>query len=182
MGMAAPLYYTADMVRALPDDGKRYEVVYGELLVSPAPRSRHQLLVGRLHTALDLYLHRVAVGQVFLSPADISWDAATLVQPDVFVVAMEEARTDEWARMRTLLLVGEVLSPSTARNDRVSKRKRYQEAGVPEYWIVNDEERMIERWTPEMHFPELVRERLAWHPAGAGVPFELQLEELFQPL
>ena len=58
MGMAAPVYYTADMVRALPDDGNRYEVVYGELLVTPAPRAWHQILVLRLAAALKAYLGR----------------------------------------------------------------------------------------------------------------------------
>src|SRR5438034_10080720 len=53
MGMVAPVYYTADMVRALPDDGNRYEVVHGELLVTPAPRLWHQKLVGRLYSALE---------------------------------------------------------------------------------------------------------------------------------
>ena len=58
MGMAAPLYYTADMVRALPDDGNRYEVVYGELLVTPAPTAWHEVLQVRLLSALDHYLQR----------------------------------------------------------------------------------------------------------------------------
>jgi len=56
MGMAAPTYYTADMVRAIPDDGNRYEVVYGKLLVTPAPRPWHQVVAHRLSVALELYL------------------------------------------------------------------------------------------------------------------------------
>ena len=59
MGMAAPVYYTADMVRAMPDDGNRYEVVYGELLVTPAPRPWHQIVVQRLSLALGNYLERI---------------------------------------------------------------------------------------------------------------------------
>src|SRR5438067_13933482 len=102
MGMAAPLYYTADMVRALPDDGNRYEVVYGELLVTPAPRPWHQVLVQRLIVALATYLHRDPVGLVLSAPADISWGRDVLVQPDVFVVLPEEARSLTWNRMRTL--------------------------------------------------------------------------------
>ncbi len=129
MGMAAPLYYTADMVRAMPDDGNRYEVVYGELLVTPAPRAWHQILVGRLSLTLGNYLHRWPAGVVLTSPADISWGPDVLVQPDVFVVSTEEARTLTWSRMRTLLRVAEVLSPSTARSDRFLKRLRYREAG-----------------------------------------------------
>src|SRR5205809_5118698 len=72
MGMVAPVYYTADMVRALPEDGNRYEVVYGELLVTPAPRLWHQELVGRLYVALRGYLTSEPLGLVLTSPAGIS--------------------------------------------------------------------------------------------------------------
>ena len=102
MGMAAPIYYTADMVRALPDDGNRYEVVYGELLVTPAPRVWHQVLVHRLSVALELYLRTEPAGMVLTAPADISWGPDVLVQPDVFVVVPDEARTLTWSRMQTL--------------------------------------------------------------------------------
>jgi Uma2 family endonuclease len=73
MGMAAPAYYTADMVRALPQDSNRYEVVHGELLVTPAPRVWHQELSARLLAALRNYLDRERVGVVLASPAVISW-------------------------------------------------------------------------------------------------------------
>jgi len=98
MGMAAPIYYTADMVRALPDDGTRYETVHGELLVTPAPRLDHQYAVTQLVLQLGPYLARHAVGQVLTSPADIAWAPDVLVQPDVFVVAIDEARTFDWRR------------------------------------------------------------------------------------
>ena len=65
MGMVAPVYCTADMVRAVPDDGNSYEVVYGELLVTPAPRSWHEVIVGRLYSAVDAYLRAERVGHVF---------------------------------------------------------------------------------------------------------------------
>jgi Uma2 family endonuclease len=182
MGMVAPIYYTADMVRAMPDDGNRYEVVYGELLVTPAPRPWHQVLVHRLSRAIGNYLEREPVGVALTAPADISWGADVLVQPDVFVVPPDEARTLTWSRMRTLLLVAEVLSPSTTRGDRFLKRLRYREAGVPLYWLVDGDERLVEVWTPEDDFPALERERLVWHPEGAKEPFTLRLEELFRPI
>jgi Uma2 family endonuclease len=183
MGMAAPIYHTADMVRAMPDDGNRYEVVYGELLVTPAPRAWHQRVVLRLGAALERYLNLYPeAGVPFTSPADISWGRDVLVQPDVFVVAPEEGRTLDWARMRTLLLVAEVISPSTARADRVLKRIRYREAGVPLYWVVDADDRVVEVWTPGDDFPAVERERLVWAPAGADQPFTLSLAELFRPL
>jgi Uma2 family endonuclease len=138
MGMPdilTPVYWTADMARHLPEDGNRYEVVYGELLVTPAPRLWHQQLVQRLSFTLAKYLEIHRAGVVLTSPADISWGRDVLVQPDVFVVPVEQARTLEWSAIRDLLLVAEVLSPSTPRHDRFTKRRRYQEAGVPLYWI-----------------------------------------------
>lgn len=182
MGMAAPAYFTADMVRAMPDDGNRYEVVYGELFVTPSPRPWHQVVVQRLSIALGKYLETEPVGLVLWSPADISWGPDVLVQPDVFVVDPAEARTLDWARMRSLLLVAEVLSPSTTRADRFVKRVRYREAGVPLYWVVDGDERSVEIWTPRDEFPAVERERLVWHPAGSRAAFTLRLEDLFRPL
>lgn len=182
MGMAAPIYYTADMVRALPDDGNRYEVVYGELLVTPAPRPWHQVIVQRLSLALGNYVQREPIGLVLSSPADISWGRDVLVQPDIFVVPHDEVRTLTWSRMRTLLLVAEVLSPASARGDRFLKRLRYREAGVPLYWVVDGDERMVEVWTPADDFPAVERERLVWHPSGGAEPFVLSLAELFRPV
>jgi len=182
MGMAAPPYWTAEMVRQLPDDGNRYEVVYGELLVTPAPRFDHQLLVSRLAVAIANYLDREPVGVMLTSPADISWGQDVLVQPDVFVVTREEAKSREWSRIRSLLLVVEVLSPSTTRADRFTKRRRYQEAGVPLYWVVDGAEQRVEVWTPDSGRPVVETRRLVWHPAGAGQAFTLELAELFRPI
>jgi Uma2 family endonuclease len=185
MGMPdtlTPVYWTADMARRLPEDGNRYEVVYGELLVTPAPRLWHQELVRRLVVALAHYLEANPLGLVLTSPADISWGADVLVQPDVFVVPTEQARTLEWSAVRDLLLVAEVLSPSTPRHDRFTKRRRYQEAGVPLYWIVDGDERQVEVWTPGDAFPRIERDRLVWQPEGAGAPFTLALQELFRAI
>ena len=182
MGMAAPIYYTADMVRALPEDGNRYEVVYGELLVTPAPRPWHEVVQRRLVSALDNYLREHPVGEVLGSRADISWGPDVLLSPDLFVVPLEQARTLDWSRMRDLLLVAEILSPSSAKHDRFLKRRRYQEAGVPLYWIVDGDERRVEVWTPADSFPAFEEERLVWRPAGDGEPFAITLAELFRPI
>ena len=182
MGMAAPVYYTADMVRALPDDGNRYETVHGELLVTPAPRALHQLVVKRLLGALDDYLDRYRAGIVWQSPADISWSDDTLVQPDLFVVDTEQARTMDWGQMKTLYLVIEVLSSSTARYDRFTKRRLYQEVNIPDYWIVDADTRKVEVWTPELELPRVETERVRWSPTGVAEPFTVELEELLRPV
>ncbi len=182
MGMAAPTYWTADMVRALPEDGNRYEVVYGELLVTPSPRMWHEVLIHRLFGALHEYLTREPVGIVLGSRADISRADDVLVQPDVFVVPLDEARTLAWVHIKRLPLIAEVLSPSTARADRFLKRRRYQEAGIPVYWIVDGDAHQVEVWTPDAHFPQIERGRLTWHPAGAATEFGLSCEHLFRPV
>lgn len=182
MGMAASHFHTADMVRALIDETRhwpRYETVHGELLVTSAPRPWHQEVVFRLARALIGYVEREAPdAHVFLSPADISWGPDTLVQPDVFVVPLAAARTLDWAHMRTLLLAAEVLSPSSVRADRFTKRRLYQEQGIPLYWAIDADERMAEVWTPDDRFPRPERDALVWTPPGATAPFSLALEAL----
>lgn len=190
MGMATSerIYYTADMVRELnaaePRQWPRYECVYGEMLVTPAPAWPHQIVAARLHTSLATYItaNRVPATALF-PPADISWgrDDVTL-QPDVFVLPAEATRdlwrSRSWAGIRRLLLVAEVLSPSTRHADRFRKRLLYQEERVPLYWIVDPETRSAEVWTPDAHFPAIERETLVWHPDGAAEPFTCALADL----
>ncbi len=182
MDMVAHAYYTADMVRVLPDDGNRYETVHGELLVTPSPQLWHQAIVTRLTVALYQYLEAHPVGVVFHSPADISWSEGTLVQPDVFVADLEQVRTLDWREVKTLLLVIEVLSPSTARYDRFTKRRLYQEVEIPNYWIVDPDRRFVELWTPSKELPDVESREVTWHLEGAGAAFTLNLEELFRPI
>ncbi len=159
MGMAAPIYYTADMVRALPDDGNRYETVH-----------------------VRAYLRGCPEWQVFATASDISWGTPdVLVQPDLFVVPTAEVRTLDWSRLRGLELVVEVLSPSTARADRFTKRRLYQELRVPAYWVVEPDEHFVEVWTPEVALPRVERERVEW-PTGAVAPLVLSVAELFRPV
>ena len=182
MGMVAPVYYSAAMVRALPDDGKRYETVHGELLVSPAPTAWHQEIIDRLRDALKPFLRTHRVGHLFSAPADISWGPDILVQPDLFVVPLEEAKTFDWSKMQGLLLSIEVLSPSTSRYDRFTKRRLYQEVGIPYYWIVDPETQSVEVWTPTATFPVVEKERLVWQPEGVGAQCVVELGKLFLPL
>jgi len=183
MGMPrAAERWTADMVRALPNDGNRYEVIDGELLVTPAPSALHQRAVGEIFLRLENYLRGKTWGEVLFSPADISFSADRLVQPDVFVAPPGPSgrRVREWSEIRGLLLAVEVLSPSTARADRQTKRRLYQEEGVPEYWIVDLDARVVERWRPGDERPEIVATTLTWQPDSSATPFELDLTAFFQ--
>ena len=181
MGMPAPLeFHTREMVLALPEDGNRYETVWGELLVTPSPRMRHQVILMRLVEELAPYLHREQVGLLLASPADISWGPDILVQPDLFVIAKEQAGATEWEQVTRLALVVEVLSPSSARADRFAKRRLYQAEGVGTYWVVNADAGTVEVWTPEAAFPVVETEWVTWRPVGAGEGLEIELEELFR--
>ncbi len=171
-------YCTADMVRELPDDGRRYEVVRGELLVSSSPRPRHQQVVGRVFHALTSDCDAIGTVEAMFRPADISRSDDTLVQPDVFVVPRREAMTERGASIRTLLLAAEVLSPGTARHDRFAKRRPYQDQGTPLLGLIDADRRQVERWTPGDQRPAIVTDRLVWCPDGAPSAFELPLTTL----
>ncbi len=169
--------WTAERIRALPDDGLRHEVVDGEHLVSPAPRPVHQIAVLALVRRLEPYVMEHEVGRVLTSPADLELDSRTLVQPDVFVSAATRIRT--WHDALPLRLAVEILSPSTARADRLVKRRRFQRAAV-EYWIVDLDARVVERWRPGDRRPEVLEERLLWQAVGAAAPLLVDLEGLFR--
>lgn len=183
MGMGAPVYHTADMVRAMPEDGNRYEVVHGELLVTPAPRLWHEEIAKRLLFAIEVWLRENPVGLVIGSRSDLSWSLNdVLVSPDLFVVPLEEARKDDWQSLRTVLLVAEVLSPSSVKLDRFTKRRLYQERRVPVYWIADPVEKVVEVWRPDDEFPRFERRRIHWNPTGTEVTFSLELDYLFRPI
>ena len=172
--------WTPDEVRALPDDGRRYEVVRGELLVTPAPGFHHQDAVLRLARVLSDYTERTAVGYALISPADIEPEKGALVQPDVFVGRLPEGRRPgSWEDFSRLLLAVEVLSPSTARADRTVKRLLFQRADVPEYWIVDLDARLVERWRPGDERPEVLTERLRWQPDARVAYLEIDLPAFF---
>jgi Uma2 family endonuclease len=167
MSMPLTSYFTADAVRALPDDGKRYETVHGELLMTPAPGGQHQPLLGDLYLVLGNYLAANGIRGLLFSPADISFGDDTLVQPDLFVADCAAFyRSGNWSDVRTLHLVVEIISRSSVKADRTTKRRLYQEQRIPAYWVVDIDQRQVEVWTPDAFFPVIEREQLTWrHPA-----------------
>jgi Uma2 family endonuclease len=180
---AVDRHWTAREVRRLiaesPLATPRYELVDGELLVTPSPNWPHQRAVGLLLLELHRYLASNPVGESGTSPFDVELEPESLVQPDVFVLPRSEARrllTEMPAR--ELLLAIEVLSPSSGRIDRVKKRPHYQRH-VLEYWIVDLDARLFERWRPGDDRPEILAQTLEWHPAGAAEAFSLDLSRFF---
>ncbi|MFI5229394.1 MAG: Uma2 family endonuclease [Gemmatimonadales bacterium] len=180
--------WTRAEVRALIDDAPlatpRYELVDGELLVSPTPRYAHQEVVARLMGALRPYLAMNPVGRALHAPFEIDLEDESLVQPDVFVLPSSEVRrlnVAEWRPAESLLLAIEVLSPSSARHDRRTKRALYQRH-VPEYWIVDIDARLIERWRRGDERPDIVSTTLIWSPDGAAQPLAIEIDALFADL
>ncbi len=177
--------WTAREVRALieqnPLKTPRYELVDGELLVTPSPSFDHALAVSQLLGRLFIYLEEQAIGVALTSPSDVELEPEFLTQPDVYAIANSELRRlmrRGEKVTRELILVVEVLSPRSGRHDRVRKRPLYQRH-VPEYWIVDLDARLIERWRMGDDRPEMLTERLEWNPAGASQPFLLDLAPFF---
>lgn len=174
--------YTVDEVLAFPDDGNRYELVDGELLVTPAPAQRHQLILQRLLVRLETYLAPYPdVATTFMSPADIIWSATEYVQPDLFVVPTNEV-TGDWRDCQTLFLATEVISPSSARADRFKKRRLYQRHGVRTYWIVDPDAELVEVWRPRDSRPDIVTDVLHWRITPEASALEIHLAEVFAGL
>jgi len=171
--------WTPAQVRALPEDGNRYELIGGELVVTPAPGRPHQAAVTALLVRILPYLQAARTATAYVSPADLGSGDREILQPDIFVLPAGAGTSTEWPDISALLLAVEVLSPSTARYDRYLKRIRYQRAGVPEYWIVDIDARIVERWRPEDARPEILTGHLTWQPDPERPALEIDLGELF---
>jgi Uma2 family endonuclease len=130
---------------ALPDDGHRYQLVEGELVVTPSPTRWHQEVIGTMYRQLSEHVQRLNLGQVFIAPLDVLLSDRVVLQPDLFFVSNERA-----AIVRDANIAGapdlciEVLSPGTERLDRLRKTELYARFGVPHYWIIDLSARSIE--------------------------------------
>lgn len=182
--MAMPLPtekgWTLETVHALPEDGNRYELLDGELLVSPAPSLPHQRAQRILGLALGQYLELLGGYEIFFTPTAVLFSERRELQPDLLIARMVDGRkVGTSSELKPLVLAVEILSPSTARNDRYKKRAAYQQEGTGEFWIVDQPARLIERWRPEDAFPVVETERLVWMPEGAAMSFTLDLPQFF---
>lgn len=177
---AARTDWTVEEMHALPDDGNRYEVVDGELLVTPAPSFTHQDAIAELYLLLKPYADAASL-HVLFAPAAVTFSPRREVQPDLLVLPLvDRRRARTFAEAGRLVLAVETLSPSTARADRYTKRRLYQSENVPEYWIVDVASRLFERWRPNDDEPEVLHETLAWQPCDDLVPLVIDLAAYFR--
>ena len=128
---------------AMPEDGHRYELIDGVLIVSPAPRIRHQVVVGQMYLLLHAACPREL--NVLMAPVDVALSDDTVIQPDLLVAA----RTDFTERdlPTAPMLAIEVLSPSTRAFDLLLKKDRLQRAGCPFYWVIDPDIPAIQTWS-----------------------------------
>lgn len=136
---------TYDDYAAMPDDGRRYELIEGELHLMPSPGTRHQMVLGGLIVIIDEHVRGNGLGIVMLSPFDVILSANTVPQPDIVYVNRERERLlTERALEGAPTLAVEILLASERERDLVLKRRIYREHGIPHYWIVDPERKTLE--------------------------------------
>ncbi len=178
--MALPQITWQD-VQQLPDDGRRYEAIEGDLYVTPAPTVRHQRISKRLERALLALLEDPGHGELLHAPVGVEFPATEEgVQPDILFVsnARRGIVADDWLRGAPDLVV-EILSPTTASRDRGIKLRLYERQGVAEYWIVDHEAEAVEVWRfEEGRQAERYTDRLPVRLGGKTLG-EIALQEIF---
>jgi Uma2 family endonuclease len=141
--LTIPRRATYDDYCRFPDDGLRYEILEGEIFMTPAPSPRHQFASKRLQRVLERYFEGDRGGLVFAAPLDVILADDDVVQPDLVVVATRPQISSRGVEGPPLVLV-EILSPSRQEYDRLTKARRYAARGVTHYWIVDPERRTVE--------------------------------------
>lgn len=151
----------------IPADGKRYEVLDGELYVTPAPSPMHQRWSKRLLRRLEDYFEPRSLGEVFDAPIDLILAEHDIVEPDLLIVANPDQISKRGIEGVPLMVV-EILSPSTRAQDRAVKMRRYAECGIPHYWIADPDAETLECFRLERGAYRLVAEASA--PATLAHP------------
>jgi len=172
---------TIEQLLALPDDGLRHELLDGVHAVTPVPQYPHQSVLAEWMFALRTAIAGRDDLEVLSSPADIVLGPRTLVQPDLFVIRRRPGEMIKfWSDVGVPVVAIEFLSPGTAARDRGAKRRIYQRASVAEYWIVDLDARLVERWRPQDDRPEVITDTLRWQPDAALPSLVLELAPLFE--
>jgi len=172
--------WTIQEVHRFPDDGNKYELVRGDLFLTPPPTYEHERIGARLIAMLAPYVDRHALGEVF-HPRAVMRYRGSEVEPDVMVRSAHPRLigTDEdWSNAPIPMLVIEIASPYTRRRDREHKKRLYLDAGVAEYWIVEPEGREVHVTRPGAA-DVVMRDRVIWSPAQASEPLVIEVAALF---
>lgn len=179
MGMALPVpRFTIEMLDEFPDDGNRYELLEGILLVTPSPSIVHQVVATRIASLLMIALRAnrevnvVAVGA-------IQRGETTQLLPDVLVFPRSSPPATDWRNIHDWWLAVEVMSTSSRKYDRVVKRDAYLALGVEEYWVVDMRERSVEIWRRGRNESERAVGTLTWRPAALDSAIVINLDEVF---
>jgi len=160
--MSISTRFTYEDLKLIPPDRNRYEIVDGELFVSPAPRTLHQIIVGNIFAELRQHVRQHRLGRVFVAPYDVVLSMSTVLEPDVVFVSTSRLHNigeDNLSGPPDLAV--EVISESTKRLDREVKLKQYALYGVGEYWLVDPEGKNVEVFRLKEEGYELA-ERLAF--------------------
>lgn len=173
-----PKRWTLEEVHALPEDGNKYELVYGELWVTPAPTDRHETVLARLTRILDPYVEVHGLGYVYHPKAVFRIGRDVEVEPDLMVRQPHPDPDGSWETAPLPILVVEVLSPSTRRRDLGKKREIYMDAGISEYWTIDGDARTVTVVATGRE-PIVVADRLTWAPAGAREPLVVELTRVY---
>lgn len=180
--MATAQHLTVDEFFALPESHRRHELFDGELVVSPSPRLVHQRAVFALSQRLSAIIGDRQDVELCPVSGDLQLGPNTVVEPDLFILPSAPGpRPTKWSDVPTPILVAEFMSPSTAARDRGIKRHLYQDAGVLEYWIVDIDARLVERWRPGDVDPAILTARLAFALPN-GVSGVIDLVEFFDDI
>src|SRR5690349_3844784 len=176
MGMAISVpRYTVDDLEQFPNDGNRYELLDGMLIVTPAPRLVHQIVASRLLQALGTPLagiaHVVGPGVVVRIPG-------TQLEPDVLVFPSRFAPSQSWGDVTEHWLAVEVLSRSSRIYDREFKRDAYFALGVQQVWLVDIEERSVDAWFARSEH-DIVRDIIRWRVPTTGRVVAINLAGIF---
>jgi len=139
-------YTYADYLKT-PDD-ERYELIEGDLIMTPAPVMRHQRISGDLYSEVRIFVKENDLGNILYAPCDVHLDNENVVQPDILFISKERLDIIGEKNIQGAPdLVIEIISESTAYRDLVQKKKLYARFGVKEYWIVIPEESSVDLFT-----------------------------------
>jgi len=184
MAMPAPLVvptYTIEDLERFPDDGNRYELLDGVLLVTPAPMPPHQLVIAELLYCIAHYLAAAGLGRV-VAPGAVEIAPKTHLEPDLLVFPSTEPLNQKWAAIRRWWLAVEVFSDSSVIYDRDFKRDAYLALGVREVWLVDWWDRALYVSRSGQTKDARQRDVVEWHPPGMPGPLQIDLERIFRGL